>query len=511
MTNTEQRLLAGAEKLAEYVGSTLGPGGRRVIIEKGAFPIITKDGVTVSGHVMETDPVAKQALFILRQAAQRTVQNAGDGTTTSIVLANELYKRGLQFLDENPDFNVHMLCEDLKNMSGWVCDYIRNNSMEIDSYDTLMEIVSISLNNDRELSKIVTDACSHAGVNGVVSLKMSDSPETYVDKHMGYAFDAGLLHPAMMTDGRLMKAEWDDPLFVFIEDKLDRVDEIMPFIKAWEQLGKMQTQPLVFVVGDIMGDALTSIIRNRQNGLALCAIKAPYFTSQRADVLDDLALLTGADRVWSKRAGHRPKDFSDASQFGKGSKIISNMNSTYIIPAEGTEEAVAQRVAGLQDIIKSSENNAAREFMIKRVAALTSSMSTIHVGGVVASEAEERMMRVDDAKQAAQAAMAEGYVPGAGSMFCMAAEQIKKAGYTSPGAVVISKALTAPYERICANAGISVPQKLKEGYCLRFGDDEWTPAINNNIYDPAKVLTEAISNSVSAVCMLLSCKHVIHE
>lgn len=520
-----QQLLLGASEIATPVAVTFGPWGHNVIIEKGGYPIVTKDGVTVAVNVLPSDPVKRQAALIIRQAAQQTVKEAGDGTSSSCILA---YAILIEAANQLQDGNVFALVREIKEDWKSIDKYLEKSAITHDDWDTtesfevLKSIATLSANNDEELGEIIARAVQWAGADGLVTTKVSESPKTHVELKAGVLFESGVLSQAYYTDHAKKIAAYDNPLFVLIDDKVDKIDTLMPFINEWQTLDQLQTQCLVFVVSDMLGDAMTSILRNRiKSGMAFLVVKASHFQNQRREVMKDLQVVTGAAHVYGVHTGIRPKDFTDIAQFGKADRVICTDKEMFIMPSANRERAINNRAAELSSRIEDDEDD---EFTRKRIAALKSAISVIHVGGTIAGEAEERMMRVDDARRSAQASLKHGFYPGGGIMYLAASVAAKTS--------VMQEALQQPIYSLIQNMGLipdPILEELEKDFIknVKEYDDLLLPvksidfmgiygeigsivdASKLSVYDSALVVRTALKNAVAAACLLITTGAII--
>ena len=511
------KMKAGVDKLADAVKATLGPGGRNVIIRPDMpphTPKITKDGVTVADIINLEDKYEDMGAQMVKMAAQKTHSLAGDGTTTSTLLAQVIISEGLK-VDGNPvdikkgiDKAVACVVESLKKQSKPVTD------------ENLVQIATIAANNDEEIGKIVADAIHQTGNDGVVYIKASKTTETHIELTQGIQIERGYISHYFVTDPGRMETVLDNPLILFSERKISNLKDIQRILELAMQL----KQPILIIAEDIDGDALSTLIANairfnRTIGeFKICAIKQPGFGNMQLQMFDDVAIMTGG-MIVSEHRGHAwPK--VDASFLGCADKVIITQHKTSIIGAgkgsEKVKEATEQRITEIRSLIENAANEQEADKLKKlRLAKLTNGTGIIHVGGQTDLEIAEKMDRVDDAKRATYAAIAEGVVPGGGLAYLNCISAMDSLSLSNKdeiiGMGIIVEALQAPLLQILANAGIT--EDINSQLCLSnapvdYGYNAKSLSFENffetGIIDPCKVSRVALENAASVGAMFLT-------
>tara|TARA_R110002073_G_scaffold67544_1_gene168271 strand:- start:1100 stop:2731 length:1632 start_codon:yes stop_codon:yes gene_type:complete len=507
------KLVKGIDTLANAVVSTLGPNGRNVVIERpGQSPISTKDGVTVAKHIAVSDPVENLGVNLVREASVKTADKAGDGTTTSTLLAREMIKDGLKHLSNGAnaveikrgiDKAVKVLIENLRE----------NISEDISSEDQLEQIATISANNDPEIGKLIATAMDKVGVEGVVHIEESKTGETYLETVEGMQFDRGYLSHYFVTNNNTMSCTLEDPYVLVLNQKLSQVKDLLPMLEAVSNTNKS----LLIIAEDVDSEALATLIVNKARGtIKVCAVKAPDFGDRRKLILEDIAAVTGAT-VFDKDKGMKLDKFS-WEWFGEARTVTISKEKTTIIDGKGEESTVKQRLEELTSQIDEAQSSFEMEKLQERLAKMAGGVSIIHVGGYTETEMNEKKDRVDDALHATKAAIEEGIVPGGGAALLYAREAIPKCK-SCIGARIVYNACGKPFEQILVNAGKdSVDAQMIGRYKLvETGNNTWagynikTGAVvdmkKEGIIDPTKVTRTALENaaSVAGTVLLTEC------
>ena len=510
------KLVKGIDILANAVVSTLGPNGRNVVIERpGQSPISTKDGVTVAKHISVSDPVENLGVNLVREASIKTADKAGDGTTTSTLLAREMIKDGLQHLANGAnaveikrgiDRAVKVLVENLRE----------NISEDISSEDQLEQIATISANNDPEIGKLIATAMDKVGVEGVVHIEESKTGDTYLETVEGMQFDRGYLSHYFVTNNNTMSSTLEDPYVLVLNQKLSQVKDLLPMLEAVSNTNKS----LLIIAEDVDSEALATLIVNKARGtIKVCAVKAPDFGDRRKLILEDIAAVTGAT-VFDKDKGMKLDKFS-WEWFGEARTVTITKEKTTIIDGKGKESVVKQRLEELTSQIDEAQSSFEMEKLQERLAKMAGGVSIIHVGGYTETEMNEKKDRVDDALHATKAAIEEGIVPGGGAALLYAREVIPVTSKCNKciGADIVYKACGKPFEQILVNAGKdSVDAQMVGRYQLvDSGNDTWagfnikTGTVvdmkKEGIIDPTKVTRTALENaaSVAGTVLLTEC------
>jgi len=504
------KLQTGIDKLADAVVTTLGPNGRNVVIFRGAqeAPQSTKDGVTVAKSFLLDDPSEELGVLLIKQAAVKTAEKAGDGTTTSTLLAREMIKKGLSHLDNGE--NAVEIKRQIESAIKEVTSELRSSvSEDISSEDQLEQIATISANNDPETGKLIAQSIDKVGLEGVVHIEESKTGDTYLETVEGMQFDRGYKSPYFVTDNNTMSCTLDNPAILILDQRLNTVKELLPILQAVSAQGKS----LLVIAEDIDNEALATLIVNKMRGTVnVCAVKAPDFGDRRKLVLEDIANLTGGV-VFSKDKGMQLDKFS-WDWFGEARIATITKEQTTIVDGKGDADAISKRVDELQEQIQKSKTPYEQEQLQNRLSKFVGGVAIVHVGGSTETEMLERKDRVDDALHATKAAIEEGIVPGGGKALLVARESITKG---TIGAQIVYDACGMPFEQILTNAGISNTDSSILARDIIKNNNVWesynlkTEEIENfkeaGIIDPTKVTRLALENaaSVAGTVLLTEC------
>ena len=512
-----QGLLRGIDKLADAVVSTLGPNGRNVVIFRGhnEAPQSTKDGVTVAKSFLTSDPEEHLGQLLLRQAAMKTADKAGDGTTTSTLLAREMIKSGLSALDNGE--NAVKIKRDIDQTVKLVISNMKDGIAEdISGENQLEQIATISSNNDEETGKLIAKAIEKVGLEGVVHVEESKTGDTYLETVEGMQFNRGYKSHFFVTDNNTMSCTLEDPYILIADHKFTTVKELLPILESVSNTNKS----LLIIAEDIDAEALATLIVNKARGiLKVAAVKAPDFGDRRKLILEDIATLTGGT-VFDKDKGMKLDKFS-YDWFGEARTVTITKEETTIVDGKGDEEAINQRVGELQAQIDKSDTPFVTEQLQNRLAKMVGGVSIIHVGGMTEVEMREKKDRVDDALHATKAALEGGIVPGGGAALLYARESINNNGI---GSQIVYEACGKPFEQILLNAGytptdaqmigkyqlVDAKKGVWTGYNLKTGDV--VDMKEAGILDPTKVTKTALENaaSVAGTILLTECVVVDH-
>tara|TARA_R110001599_G_scaffold158903_6_gene345774 strand:+ start:2221 stop:3843 length:1623 start_codon:yes stop_codon:yes gene_type:complete len=502
-----ERLVAGIDKLADAVISTLGPNGRNVVISQdNDYPISTKDGVSVAKAISLKDEIEELGVQMVKQAAVKTADKAGDGTTTSTLLAREMVKAGLQHL--NNGANAVEIKRGIDRAVKEVIETLTSNiSEDISNEEQLEQVATISANNDVEIGKLIATAIEKVGRDGVVHIEESKSGETYLETVEGMQFDRGYKSHFFVTDNNSMSCTLDDPYVLVADHKFTQVKELLPILEGVSNTNKS----LLIIAEDIDNEALATLIVNKARGtLKVCAIKAPDFGDRRKLILEDIATLTGG-QVFDKDKGMKLDKFS-WDWFGNARTVTVTKEQTTIVDGKGDEDAINERVGNIQNQIDKSTTPFETEQLQDRLAKMIGGVSIIHVGGFNETEMREKKDRVDDALNATKAALEEGIVPGGGAALLYARNSINKSD--DLGSQIVYQACGKPFEQILKNAGYeSVDAQMIANRLIESSKDTWagynikTEGIENmkrsGIIDPSKVTRCALQNAASVAGNIL--------
>ena len=500
-----KKVLAGINKLADAVTATLGPNGRNVVISKpGDFPQSTKDGVTVAKSITLEDPTEELGVQMVKQAAIKTANKAGDGTTTSTLLAQVMINKGLSHLDNGQ--NAVEIKRHMEAAVKEVIEYLRTSIAEdISSEEQLEQIATISANNDVEIGKLIATAMDKVGRDGVVTIEESRSGETYLETVEGMQFDRGYKSPYFVTNNTTMQSHLEKPWVLMYDGRITAVKELLPVLEYASQ----QNRSLLIVAEDVDNEALATLIVNKMRGtLKVCAVKAPDFGDRRTLVMEDMAILTGG-QVISPNKGMK-LDKLKTEWLGECRMATIEKEDTTIVDGAGSTEAIEARIKELQEQIDQAKTPYEMEKLQERLAKFTGGVAIVHVGGGSELEIKERKDRVEDALHATKAAISEGIVPGGGTALLRARTAITNKD--SIGGGIVHEACGAPFSKILTNAGYSQEEvfrlmiegsKEKNWVGYNLVDEEFGDMKEYGIIDPAKVTRNALENAMSVAGTIL--------
>jgi len=511
-----QKILKGVITLADAVKVTLGPKGRNVIIDKSfGAPHITKDGVTVAKEIDLEDKSENLGAQMVKEVASKTADKAGDGTTTATVLAEAIYKEGLRNVvaGANPmdlkrgmDLAVKEAVKELDKLA-----------KKIESHEEVAQVATISANNDEEIGKLIAEAMEKVGKDGTITVEDAKGFETTLDVVKGMNFDRGYLSAYFMTNTETQECILEDAYVLIYDKKVSGIKDLIPILQAVAETGK----GILIIAEDVEGDALATLVVNRlRAGLKVCAVKAPGFGDRRKAMLEDLAILTGA-QVISEEIGLKLES-TTLEQLGRAKKLVISKEDTTLVEGAGDKTRIQERADLIKRQIADSTSDYDREKLQERLAKLVGGVGVIRVGGFTEVEMKERKDRVEDAQHATQAAVAEGILSGGGVGLIRCIPALQELANSAEndmrtGIQIVIRALTAPLRQIAKNAGQEdslILQKVQgmstnEGYdALR---DEFVDMFKSGIVDPKKVVRSALENAVSIAGMLLTTEALITE
>ncbi len=509
-------LWTGVEKLAAAVKSTLGPRGRNAIIDKGwGGPNITKDGVTVAEEVELTDKYENMGAQLVKEAASKTSEVAGDGTTTATILAEAIFKAGLKSVAAGIDANA--LNRGIEKAVGKVVEALRGMSrpVKVDTREDIINVAAISANNDQAIGKLLADAFAKVGRDGVITVEEGKTSETEMEVVEGMQFDRGFLSPHFVTDQDAVECVLEKAFILIHEDKISSVPKMVPLL---EKVAKTK-RPLLVIAEDVESEALATLVVNKIRGvLDVCVVKAPGYGDRRKAMLEDIAVLTGATAVM-KDTGVDLENVS-IKELGQAKKIRIDANNTTMIEGAGATTEIQARIKQITAEIDASTSDYDREKLEERRAKLVGGVAQINVGAATETELKEKKARVEDALHATRAAIEEGIVAGGGVALLRAAkalDDLKLKGDEKAGGNAVREALAAPMRQIATNAGIAagVAQHEIEAKTGAFGYNadtgEFTDLIKDGVIDPTKVVRSALENGSSVARILLSTDVCISE
>ncbi|MGL4394487.1 MAG: chaperonin GroEL [Brevinema sp.] len=510
-----QKMLTGVEKLAKAVGTTLGPRGRNVVIDKkyGA-PHITKDGVTVAKEVELEDRFENMGAQLVREVATKTNDVAGDGTTTATVLAHAIIKEG--FKNVTAGSNPTLIKRGMDKALNVLVDEIKKLAKEVKTSEEIKSVATISGNNDPEIGALIAEAMDKVGKDGVITVEDSKGFETFVNVVEGMQFDRGYLSPYMITDPERMVAELEKPYILLCDKKISSLKDIIGVLEAVSKQGAS----LVIIAEDVDGDALAGLIVNKLRGaLNAVAVKAPAFGDRRKAMLEDLAILTGG-QVISEDAGMLLEETS-LNMLGRAKVVRVEKENTIIVDGGGDTTAIATRVKQIDALIQESTSEYDIEKLSERKAKLAGGVANIKIGAATEVELKEKKDRVQDALSATKAAVDEGIVPGGGCALLKIQSALDSLQGSNEeeqvGINIIKKAIEAPMKKIAENAGfdgsvvVMKARDAKEGQGFNALTNEWVDMLKSGIVDPAKVTRTALQNAISVAGLLLTTEVMITD
>ena len=509
-------LLAGVEKLASAVKPTLGPKGRNAVIDKSwGGPNVTKDGVTVAEEIDLIDKNENLGAKLVKQAASKTSKVAGDGTTTATLLTEALFKEAYKNLAAGAD--AMALNRGMQKAAEAVTKKLESlvKPIDITKANDIINIASVSANNDMEIGKIMAEAFQRVGKDGVITVEEGKSFETTVEFVEGMQFDRGYLSPHFATDTENMLCELNRPFILVYEEKISNVAKLVPLL---EKVAKAK-KPLLIISEDVESEALATLVVNKLRGvLEVAAVKAPGYGDRRKAMLQDIAILTGAEPIF-KDLGIEMENIG-VKQLGQAKKVTIDNDNTIIVEGAGSQDGISGRIKQIKDEIEITTSDYDREKLQERLAKLTGGVAQINVGAATEAEMKERKARIEDALHATRAAIAEGIVPGGGVALirCIeAVEKLKLEGDEKTGADILRKALSMPCYYIAYNAGTTpnlVVNKVMEGkggFGYNANTDKYEDLLEAGILDPAKVTRIALQNAVSIAGLLLTTDCLVTE
>jgi chaperonin GroEL len=515
-TEARDRMLHGVEVLANAVKVTLGPKGRNVVLEKSfGAPRITKDGVTVAKEIELDDKFENMGAQMVREVAQKTNDQAGDGTTTATVLAHAIVKEGAKAVAAG--MNPMDLKRGIDLAVKAVIDDIKKRSKKVGSTSEVAQVGTISANGDKQVGKMIADAMQKVGNEGVITVEEAKALETAVEIVEGMQFDRGYLSPYFITNAEKMIAELEDVYVLLHEKKLSGLQPLLPVLEAVVQAGR----PLLIIAEDIEGEALATLVVNKlRGGLKVAAVKAPGFGDRRKAMLEDIAILTGGQLI-AEDLGIKLESVTVA-MLGRAKKVVIEKEKTTIVDGSGKKKDIEARVAQIKQQIEETTSDYDREKLQERLAKLAGGVAVIRVGGATEVEVKEKKDRVEDALNATRAAVEEGIVPGGGVALLRAKKAVGKLqndnADVQTGINIVLKAVEAPLRQIAENSGVEgsiVVNKILENKSETFGFDaqseDYVDMIEKGIVDPAKVVRAALQDAASVAGLLVTTEAMVAE
>jgi chaperonin GroEL len=517
--SARSELKDGLEKLAAAVKVTLGPTGRNVILHKSwGSPKVTKDGVSVSKEIELPEPFKNMGAKMVNQAASKTSDVVGDGTTTSTVLAEAIYREGLKYVTAGA--NPVAIQRGITKAATVVTEFIKKESIPVKGHEDIAKVATISANNDAEVGEILANAIDKVGKEGVIEIEEGKAMQSELTVVEGMQFEKGYISPYFMTNPDTLEAIFEDCYILLHEKKLSNVRELIPLLEKVAQIGK----PLLIIAEDVEGEALAALVINRLQGvLKVCAVKAPGFGDRRKAMLGDMAVLTGGTLI-SEDLGMKLEKI-ELSQLGQAKKVVVGKETTTIIEGAGTKKDITARCDQIRGLIEKTTSDYDREKLQERLAKLVGGVAVINAGAATETEMKERKDLLDDALHATRAATEEGVIAGGGIIFLRAITEVEKArskvrGDEKIGFNIVSSALRAPTKQIVDNSGEEgdvivaklleeIPTKKNLGYDANKG--KLVDMVKEGIIDPAKVARTALETAASVAGLMLTTNVLITD
>ncbi|HDA5508746.1 TPA: chaperonin GroEL [Staphylococcus aureus] len=509
--DARQAMLRGVDQLANAVKVTIGPKGRNVVLDKEfTAPLITNDGVTIAKEIELEDPYENMGAKLVQEVANKTNEIAGDGTTTATVLAQAMIQEGLKNVTSGA--NPVGLRQGIDKAVKVAVEALHENSQKVENKNEIAQVGAISA-ADEEIGRYISEAMEKVGNDGVITIEESNGLNTELEVVEGMQFDRGYQSPYMVTDSDKMVAELERPYILVTDKKISSFQDILPLLEQVVQ----SNRPILIVADEVEGDALTNIVLNRMRGtFTAVAVKAPGFGDRRKAMLEDLAILTGA-QVITDDLGLDLKD-ATIDMLGTASKVEVTKDNTTVVDGDGDENSIDARVSQLKSQIGETESDFDREKLQERLAKLAGGVAVIKVGAASETELKERKLRIEDALNSTRAAVEEGIVAGGGTALVnvyQKVSEIEAEGDIETGVNIVLKALTAPVRQIAENAGLEgsvIVERLKNaepGVGFNAATNEWVNMLEVGIVDPTKVTRSALQHAASVAAMFLTTEAVV--
>ena len=511
-----QALERGVDKLANTVKVTLGPKGRNVVLWRAyGTPLVTNDGVTIAKEIELEDPFENMGAQMVKEVSTKTNDVAGDGTTTATLLAQAIIHEGLKNLVAGA--NPVVMNKGMAKATSAAVEAIKKNSQPVSGSDDIARVGTVS-SGDEKIGTLIAEAMEKVGSDGVITVEESKTAETYSEVVEGMQVDRGFLSPYMVTDTEKMEAVLDDPLILLTDKKISNIQEIIPVLEQVIQAGKK----LLIMAEDVEGEALSTLLVNKLRGtLSVLCVKAPGFGDRRKEMLQDIAILTGAT-VISSDYGLELHD-TTIEQLGSARQVKAGKETTIIVDGGGDSAAIKERTQMIRNEYERSTSEYDREKLQERLARLAGGVAIIRVGAATETEMKEKKLRIEDALNATRAAVEEGIVAGGGTAYVNAIAEVEKLidqveGDEKTGVQIIARALTAPLRQIATNAGLDasvILEKVKSSDTVGYGFDAYKEVycdmISSGIVDPTKVTRSALENAASISSMLLTTEALVGD
>jgi len=517
-----QALKRGVNRVADAVRVTLGPRGRNVVLDKGyGAPMITNDGATIAKEISLADPIENMGAEIVKEVANKTNDQAGDGTTTAVVLMQAITREGLK--KTTMDVNPMGLRLGIEHAAKAVIDALKRMAKPVKSKNEIIQVATISAESE-EFGKMIAEAIDKVGKDGVVTVEESQSFSVESEVVEGMQFDKGYVAPYMVTNAERMEAEYRDPLILITDKKISSIKEILPLLETLAQGGRKE---LVIIADDVEGEALATLVVNKLRGVFnTLAVKAPGYGDRKKEMLNDIAIVTGG-KVISEDIGLKLEN-ATIEMLGSARRVVSQKEHTTIVGGKGKKQDIDKRIAQIRRELEATDSSFDKEKLEERLGKLSGGVAVIKVGAATETEMKYKKLKIEDAVEATKAAIEEGVVPGGGTAFIKVRREVEKHGVRCPdpdikeefeaGVSVLLEALDAPLLQIVANSGkrdgsVIVDKiahaKDNEGYDANA--DSIVDMFASGILDPVKVTKAALQNAASASAMLLTTEVAITD
>ncbi len=513
--DARKALERGVNKLADAVKVTLGPKGRNVVLEKKfGSPLITNDGVTIAREIELKNPFENMGAQLVKEVATKTNDVAGDGTTTATLLAQAIVREGLKNVAAGA--NPMILKRGIEKAVERAVEEIKKTSIQVRSKEDIAQVAAISA-NENEIGHLIAEAMEKVGNDGVITVEESKNMQTTLELVEGMQFDRGYVSPYMVTDTEKMEALLEDPYILITDKKVTNIQDLLPVLQQIVEKGK----PLFIIAEDIEGEAMATLVVNKLRGtMNVVAVKAPGFGDRRKAMLEDIAILTGA-QVISEDLGYDLKN-TDISMLGSAAQVRVDKDQTIIIDGAGDSEAIENRVKQIRVQSEETTSDYDREKLQERLAKLSGGVAVINVGAATEVELKERKLRIEDALSATRAAVEEGIIPGGGTVLVKIQKQVQEVVDSleddeMTGASIVLRALEEPVRQIAHNAGsegsvvVAAVKEKEDGIGFDALTKQYVNMIEKGIIDPAKVTRSALQNAASIAAMILTTETLIAD
>lgn len=512
--SARKAILSGVDKVANTVKITLGPKGRYVVLDKSTKPVVTNDGVTIAKEIELRDKFENMGAKLVKEVASKTQDNTGDGTTTATLLAQCMIREGLKNISAGA--NPIEVKKGIEIATEKVVGYLKSKSVEVRGKEKVVQVATISANNDDEIGNLIADAMERVGYNGVITVEDSKTMETSLDVVEGMQFERGFVSPYMATDPEKMVCEFDEPYVLITDKKINSMKQIVPVLEKVASEGRS----LVMIAEDVDGDAQAALILNIIRGtLKVCAVKAPGFGNERKEMLEDIAVLTGG-QVISEEKGMKLEEFEDY-MLGSARKVTVDNNKTIIVEGRGEKADIAERVKVIEAQINIADADYRKTELKKRQARLAGGVAVIKVGAATETELKEKKMRIDDALNATKAAVEEGVVTGGGVSLFRASSVLETLNLEEDrqvGVRIVQRGIEEPIRQIATNAGregaeivAAIRAESSEYFGYNAKKDTFEDLFEAGVIDPTKVVRSALQNAASIAGMVLTTEALVTD